>query len=213
VTAFPAGIHAVSTWDVDLIRERGTALGEEARGKGVNVLLGPVAGALGKIPHGGRNWEGFSPDPYLAGIAMQETIAGIQGTGVQACAKHYIGNEQELRRNEMSSNIDDRTMHELYLWPFADAVKANVASFMCSYNRLGGTYACENSQVLNGLLKEELDFQVSPLHACPERLAKLDLGIRRFGLGRTTHHGRKRQCWNGYGDAWRQLRKQQFPVG
>ena len=162
VTAFPAGIQAASTWDVDLIEQRGAAMGEEARGLGVNVLLGPVAGALGKIPQAGRNWEGFSPDPYLAGIAMQHSIQGTQGVGVQACAKHYIGNEQERNRESMSSNIDDRTMHELYLWPFADAVKADVASFMCSYNRLDGTFACENDHILNELLKDELAFQVCP---------------------------------------------------
>jgi beta-glucosidase len=97
------------------------------------VLLGPVAGPLGKIPTGGRNWEGFGADPYLTGIAMKETIEGMQEAGVQACAKHYIGNEQERNRDTMSSAIPDRVLHELYLWPFADAVKANVASFMCRW--------------------------------------------------------------------------------
>ncbi|GME24794.1 putative beta-d-glucoside glucohydrolase protein [Neofusicoccum parvum] len=159
VTAFPAGVQAASTWDKKLINERGVAMGAEAKGLGVHVQLGPVAGPLGKIPQAGRNWEGFSPDPYLTGIAMQETITGMQSSGVQACAKHYIGNEQELNRNTISSNIDDRTMHELYLWPFADAVKADVANFMCSYNKLDGVWACENDHILNGLLKDELDFR------------------------------------------------------
>jgi beta-glucosidase len=131
VTAFSAGIHAASTWDVDLIRERGQFLGEEAKAVGVHVQLGPVAGPLGKVATGGRNWEGFGPDPYLTGIAMQQTIQGMQGAGVQACAKHYIGNEQEKNRETMSSTIPDRVLHEMYLWPFADAVKANVASLMC----------------------------------------------------------------------------------
>lgn len=94
VTVFPAGIHTAATWDADLMRRRGEALGEEARGKGVHVMLGPVAGPLGKIPNGGRGWEGFSPDPYLTGIAMKETIMGMQSAGVQANAKHFIGNEQ-----------------------------------------------------------------------------------------------------------------------
>jgi beta-glucosidase len=158
-TAFTPGIQAASTWDVGLIRQRGEYLGAEARGCGVHVLLGPVAGALGKIPHGGRNWEGFGVDPYLAGIAMSETIEGIQSAGVQACAKHYIANEQELNRETMSSNVDDRTMHELYLWPFADAVHSNVASVMCSYNKLNGSWACESDKAQNGLLKKELGFQ------------------------------------------------------
>ncbi|KKY16468.1 putative beta-d-glucoside glucohydrolase [Diplodia seriata] len=90
---------------------------------------------------------------------MQETIIGMQSSGVQACAKHYIANEQELNRNTISSNLDDRTMHELYLWPFADAVNANVASVMCSYNKLDDVWACENDHILNGLLKDELAFR------------------------------------------------------
>lgn len=131
VTANVAGIHAASTWDVDLIRERGNNMGQESKQLGIHVLLGPVAGPLGKIPTGGRNWEGFGVDPYLTGIAMQQTIEGIQEAGAQACAKHYIGNEQERNRETMSSYIPDRVLHELYLWPFADAVQADVASFMC----------------------------------------------------------------------------------
>ncbi|KAL2020607.1 hypothetical protein VTK56DRAFT_8097 [Thermocarpiscus australiensis] len=159
ITAFTPGIQAAATWDVELMRQRGEYLGAEARGCGVHVQLGPVAGPLGKIPHGGRNWEGFGVDPYLAGIAMAATVEGIQSAGVQACAKHYIGNEQELGRDSMSSNIDDRTIHELYLWPFADAVHSDVASVMCSYNKLNGSWACESDKALNGLLKTELGFQ------------------------------------------------------
>ena len=92
----------------------------------------------------------------------------------------YIGNEQETQRNPsenengitieaVSSNIDDRTMHEVYLWPFQNAVKAGAAAFMCSYNRINSSYGCQNSKTLNGLLKEELGFQgyVCCNHACP----------------------------------------------
>lgn len=125
---------------------------------------------MGRSALGGRNWEGFSPDPYLTAHAFTETIQGIQSAGVQACIKHLIGNEQETQRfpsdegeddevKAVSSNIDDRTMHELYLWPFAQGVKEGAASVMCSYNRINGTYGCENSKVMNGLLKEELGFQ------------------------------------------------------
>ncbi|KAK3937742.1 beta-glucosidase cel3A [Diplogelasinospora grovesii] len=158
-TAFTPGIQAASTWDTDLMRQRGAYMGAEAKGCGVHVLLGPVGGPLGKHAAGGRNWEGFGPDPYLTGIAMAETVEGMQSSGVQACAKHFIGNEQELDRETMSSNMDDRTMHELYLWPFADAVHANVASVMCSYNKLNSTWACENDKLMDGLLKQELGFQ------------------------------------------------------
>ena len=100
---------------------------------------------------------------------MAQTIRGLQDAGVQSVAKHFIGNEQETQRTNgkingidveaISSNIDDRTMHELYLWPFADSVKAGVASVMCSYNRLNETYACENSRMLNEILKGELGFR------------------------------------------------------
>ncbi|TLD18363.1 DNA mismatch repair protein Msh6 [Venturia nashicola] len=175
-SVFPAGVTAAASWDRELIHQRGVLMAEEFKGKGSQILLGPVAGPLGRSPFGGRNWEGFSPDPYLTGVAMEQSIAGIQSAGVQACSKHYIGNEQETQRNPsstsffsasargptieaVSANIDDRTMHELYLWPFANAVKAGTASMMCSYNRVNGSYGCENSKTLNGLLKDELGFQ------------------------------------------------------
>jgi beta-glucosidase len=83
VTAFPAGVQVAATWDTALMYSRGNALGTEAKGVGVNVQLGPVAGPLGKNPYGGRGWEGFSPDPYLTGIAMGRTINGMQDAGVQ----------------------------------------------------------------------------------------------------------------------------------
>jgi len=159
VTAFPAGITTGSTWDTSLMYARGNALGAEAKALGVHVQLGPVGGPLGKIPAAGRNWEGFSNDPYLSGVAMAVTINGMQAAGVQACAKHYIGNEQEKNRDTINSVIDDRVNHELYLWPFAEAVKANVTSVMCSYNKFGGSWACESQQLLTALLKNELDFQ------------------------------------------------------
>ncbi|KAJ5780789.1 CAZyme family GH3 [Penicillium paradoxum] len=158
VTAFPAGINAGATWDRSLLYARGQAMGEEAKGLGVHVQLGPAAGPLGKNPDGGRNWEGFSVDPYLSGVAMEETIQGMQDAGVQACAKHWLGNEQEHNRETMSSNIGDRATHELYAWPFMNAVKANVASVMCSYNKLNQTWACESDDLLNKLLKDELGF-------------------------------------------------------
>lgn len=166
-TAFPAGLTVGATWNKTLMFERGQAHGQEARLKGINVLLGPCVGPLGRMPAGGRNWEGFGADPYLQGVAAAETIKGIQGEGVMATIKHFIGNEQEHFRqsfewgipNAMSSNIGDRTLHELYLWPFADAVRAGVASVMCSYQMTNNSYSCGNSKLLNGILKDELGFQ------------------------------------------------------
>jgi beta-glucosidase len=166
-TAFPAGITVGATWNKDLMYERGKAHGFEAKKKGIHVLLGPSMGPLGRLPAGGRNWEGFGADPVLQGIAAAQTIKGIQESGVIATAKHYVGNEQEHFRqswewgtpNAISSNIDDRTLHEIYAWPFADSVKAGVGSVMCSYNQVNNSYACQNSKLLNGILKDELGFQ------------------------------------------------------
>ncbi len=163
-SAFPAGVSIASTWDRSLFYLRGYDMGSEQRDKGVDVQLGPVVGPIGRAPEGGRNWEGFSPDPYLSGIAVAETIKGMQNAGIMACTKHYILNEQEHYRQPSdipasSSNLDDRTMHELYLWPFADAVKAGTASVMCSYQQINNSYGCQNSYTLNRLLKNELGFQ------------------------------------------------------
>jgi len=155
---------------------RGAYLGAEFRGKGSHVALGPTIGPLGRNPYGGRNWEGFSPDPYLSGVAVEQTVTGMQSSGVQACSKHYIANEQETMRNPstttfgpsaddrprieaVSSNVDDRTMHEVYMWPFANSIRAGTSSVMCSYQRINGSYGCQNSKTLNGLLKDELGFQ------------------------------------------------------
>ncbi|KAI0848821.1 glycoside hydrolase family 3 protein [Daldinia vernicosa] len=158
-SVFPAGISAAATWSRSLLRKRGEAIGQEFGGKGIDVHLGPVVGPLGRDPAGGRNFEAFGPDPYLAGVAVAETVIGAQSAGVVASVKHYVLNEQEHFRSGISSNLDDKTMHEVYLWPFADAVRAGVGSVMCSYNQINNSYACENSYVLNKLLKNELGFQ------------------------------------------------------
>ncbi|KAI0002723.1 glycoside hydrolase family 3 protein [Xylariaceae sp. FL0662B] len=158
-SVFPAGISTAATWSRALMRRRGEALGREFGGKGIDVHLGPVVGPLGRDPAGGRNFEAFGPDPYLSGVAVAETVAGTQGAGVVASVKHYVLNEQEHFRGGISSNVDDKAMHELYLWPFADAVRAGVGSVMCSYNQINNSFGCENSYVLNRLLKNELGFQ------------------------------------------------------
>ena len=166
-TAWPAGITVGATWNKALMFQRGKAHGFEAKKKGINVLLGPSVGPIGRLPAGGRNWEGFGSDPVLQGIAAAETIKGIQSEGVMATVKHYVGNEQEHFRqawewgtpDAISSNIGDRALHEIYAWPFAESIKAEVASVMCSYNQVNNSYACQNSKLLNGVLKDELGFQ------------------------------------------------------
>ncbi|OBT60271.1 hypothetical protein VE03_10208 [Pseudogymnoascus sp. 23342-1-I1] len=189
VNAYPAGISVGSSWNKALTLQRATHMAAEFKRKGVHVLLGPVVGPLGRVALGGRNWEGFSNDPYLSGSLVHDTIKGIQNAGVIASVKHFIGNEQEANRNpieagttgggigggsglasgspsnlsqtieSLSSNIDDKAMHELYLWPFADAIHAGSASVMCSYQRINNTYGCHNQKTLNGLLKTELGFE------------------------------------------------------
>ncbi|KAI9683030.1 MAG: hypothetical protein M1822_006223 [Bathelium mastoideum] len=168
---FPAGINVGATWDKDLAYARGQAMGQEMNDKGVDAQLAPVCGPLGRSPDGGRNWEGFSNDPYLCGAMIAPTVQGMQEL-VMATTKHYILNEQEHFRQVPeaqgygfnitgtgSANLDDKTMHELYLWPFADAVRAGTVSIMCSYNQINNSQGCANSYTLNYLLKNELDFQ------------------------------------------------------
>jgi beta-glucosidase len=101
VTAFPAGITVGATWNKALAYARGLAMGAEARGKGVNIQLGPVVGPMGRKPRGGRNWEGFGADPVLQAWAGAETVKGIQANGVIATIKHFIGNEQEAYRMDI----------------------------------------------------------------------------------------------------------------
>ncbi|KAI0480749.1 glycoside hydrolase family 3 protein [Xylariaceae sp. FL0804] len=145
VNAYPAALHTGAAWDRALARERARHMGREFRAKGSN--------------------KRFSVDPYLSGQLNAETIIGLQEAGVIASIKHLVGNEQETNRRSyfgreaVSSNIDDKTLHEFYLWPFVDGVRAGVASVMCSYNRLNSTYACENDKLLNGLLKSEMGFE------------------------------------------------------
>ncbi|KAI8313403.1 putative beta-glucosidase G [Colletotrichum sp. SAR11_59] len=160
VSVFPAGLTVAASWDKDLMFQRAKAIGEEFRGKGINIALGHVLG--------GRNWEGFSVDPYLSGVAMEQTVLGIQSMGVQTCSKHFLANEQELQRTYtivdgkrlegISSNVDDRTIRELYAWSFYNAIKAGTTSIMCSYNRVNGTYVCENEYLLKSVLRDQMGF-------------------------------------------------------
>ncbi|KAF2972269.1 hypothetical protein GQX73_g1249 [Xylaria multiplex] len=172
VSAWPIGMSVGASWNRELALQRATGMGAEFKKKGVNVIFGPIIGPQGRIVKGGRNWEGFSSDPWQNGQLGYETVKGLQGAGVIASVKHFVANEQETRRSTstffyedetttqaISTNIDDKTMHELYVWPFVDALHAGATNIMCSYQRLNNSYSCQNSKVLNGLLKTELNFQ------------------------------------------------------
>ncbi|KAJ9134140.1 Glycoside hydrolase superfamily [Pleurostoma richardsiae] len=171
VSAWSSGIHVGASWNRDLAYQRAHFMGGEAKAKGVNVLLGPVIGPIGRVAQGGRNWEGFSVDPYLTGELAYETVTGIQAAGVISSTKHFIAQEQETHRvntwsyletgpfaESVSSNVDDKAMHETYLWPFYNAAKAGSGSVMCSLQRVNNSYSCQNSKAQNGLLKGELGF-------------------------------------------------------
>jgi len=178
-TQFPAGVNGAATWDRDLIYQRSLAMGQEFYDLGIHTALAPVTGGpLGRAPREGRNWEGAYADPYATGVHAYLSVKGLQDSGVAATAKHFIGYEQETFRNlfgqtasyskfpasaqlPISSVIDDKTTHELYAWPFAEAVRAGTAHFMSAYNRVNGTHASSNSELLNGLLKGEFGFQGS----------------------------------------------------
>jgi beta-glucosidase len=194
VNGYAAQLSVGASWNRELTYARGKYIGAEFKAKGANVLLGPVVGPLGRVARGGRNWEGFSNDPYLAGALVHPTIRGMQES-VISCVKHLVGNEQETHRlpfsaglfkppiranQSLSSNMDDRTMHELYLWPFYDAVRAGAASVMTAYTKVNGSDSSANSKVLNGLLKTELGFQgfvISDWYGQHTGVASADAGL------------------------------------
>ncbi|KAL1869968.1 hypothetical protein VTK73DRAFT_2889 [Phialemonium thermophilum] len=165
VNGYPGGVHSGASWNREMNRERAAAMAREFRAKGMHIQGAPLIGPLGRLPRGGRNNGGFSNDPYLAGQLAAMMVEGISSAGVVSTGKHFVGYEQETYRirtgdvDPVSSNIDDRTMHELYLWPWADVVRAGMPAVMCSYNKLNNSQACQNSKALNGLLKGELGFQ------------------------------------------------------
>ncbi|KAI9362167.1 glycoside hydrolase superfamily [Pilaira anomala] len=158
VTSGVSSINAAASFDRKQIRARAEYLGKEFRGKGVHIQLGPAVNFM-RDPRGGRGWEAGGEDPFLMGVLAEESVKGVQEEGVIATAKHYILNEQETNRKLASTDVDERTLHEIYLWPFARAVEAGVGSIMCSYNKAHGTYACENDYLMNTVLKGELGFK------------------------------------------------------
>ncbi len=158
-TAFPSGISMAASWNTDLIERVGQALAEETRGMGCDILLGPCVNII-RYPLAGRSFESFSEDPYLAGRIAVAYIRGLQSRGVGASLKHYAVNNYEEERFRASSNVDERTLREIYLAQFEMAVKeAQPWTVMCSYNRVNGVYASEHAHLLREILKEEWGFQ------------------------------------------------------
>jgi beta-glucosidase len=158
-TAYPTGISMASTWNRDLIERVGVGLAEETRHLGCHILLGPCVNIV-RSPLGGRNFETFSEDPYLAGQIGVAYVNGVQSQQIGVSLKHYAANNQENERFRGNSVVDERTLREIYLPAFETVVKeAHPWTVMCSYNRINGTYASEHENLLRKILKEEWGFE------------------------------------------------------
>jgi beta-glucosidase len=156
--AFPVGIALGATWNVELLREVGRALAQEARDKGAGVLLAPTVN-LFRSTLNGRNFESYAEDPFLTGKLGAAYIQGLQAEGVAATVKHFAGNESEYQRMSISSDIGERALRELYLLPFEFAVKEGAAwAVMSAYNKLNGTFCSEHPWLLTTVLREEWGF-------------------------------------------------------
>lgn len=152
-TAYPASILSAATWDTSLISKLGVALGKDAKARGINILLAPGVNIY-RAPMGGRNFEYFGEDPFLAGRMAVSYIKGVQSQGVVATVKHYAGNNQEWDRNNVSSDIDERTLQEIYLPAFKAAVtEGKVGAVMNSYNLVNGVHSTQNNHLNNDILK------------------------------------------------------------
>jgi len=179
-TCFPTASCTAASWDRDLLGQLGEALAEEALALGVGVILGPGVN-MKRTPVCGRNFEYFSEDPYLAGELAASFINGVQGKGVGTSLKHYAANNQEYQRMTMSSEVDERTLREIYLPAFEIAVKkAQPWTVMCSYNKINGIYGSEHYHLLTEILKDEWGLEglvVSDWGAVHDRVAALRGGL------------------------------------
>ncbi len=177
---FPAGCGTAASFNRELITKMGEALGEECQAEGVGVILGPAVN-IKRSPLCGRNFEYYSEDPYVASEIAGALIAGVQSKNVGTSIKHFLANNQEHRRLSSSSEIDERTLREIYLAAFEGAVKKQKPwTVMCSYNRINGTYAAENKEMLTDVLRKEWGFDgfvVSDWGAVNDRVPDLEAGL------------------------------------
>lgn len=158
ITLLPAPISVASSWDLSLIKEYGKVLGQEQWAKGSNVELGPSIDVV-RVPEWGRTFESYGEDPYFNGRMAVWEIEGIQSQGPIADANMYVTMNQENNRFKSDSIVDERTLREIYFPPFEASVKeGHVGTFMCAYVKTNSVYSCENSDILNGLLRKVLKF-------------------------------------------------------
>lgn len=189
-TCFPTASALAATWDVALMREVGTALGREAGALGVNMLLGPGVN-IKRSPLGGRNFEYFSEDPYLSGKLGAAYIEGVQAQGVGTSLKHYVANNVETERMWANSNVDERTLNEIYFTPFEIAVReAQPWSVMACYNRVQGVYGTQSPDILTDKLKKDWGFEgivVSDWDAVIDRVEGIRSGMHLEMPGKPGH--------------------------
>ncbi len=179
-TAYPAGIALAASWDVNLAHRLGVAMGKDARARGVHFILAPGMNIY-RAPLNGRNFEYFGEDPYLASRIAVNEIEGIQEQHVIATAKHFAGNNSEFARMTLSSDIDERTLREIYLPAFEASVKeAKVGAVMDAYNLVNGVYMTANNHLNNEILKQEWGFDgilMSDWGAAHDGIADANAGL------------------------------------
>lgn len=179
-TCFPTAAALGSTWDVDLLDEVGGAIGAEAAGLGVSVVLGPGLN-IKRHPAGGRCFEYLSEDPHLSGKLAAAMVRGVQRNGVGTSIKHFAVNNQESHRLVLDAVVDERTLREVYLTGFEIAVReASPWTVMCSYNLVNGTYASEHAELLDTILREEWGFDgllMTDWGAANDRVAGIAAGL------------------------------------
>jgi beta-glucosidase len=179
-TCFPAACASSCSFDRELLREIGAAMGEECLQEQVAVILGPGVN-IKRSPLCGRNFEYFSEDPYVAGELAAALIAGVQSRGVGTSLKHYAANNQETRRMTSNSVVDERALREIYLAAFEGAVKKSRPwTIMCSYNLINGIHAADNTWLLSGLLRNEWGFRglvMTDWGAVSDRLQGIRAGL------------------------------------
>jgi beta-glucosidase len=179
-TCFPTACSLASSWNTDLVRRVGEALGRETQAEEVAVLLGPGVN-IKRSPLCGRNFEYFSEDPYLSGVLGTAFVQGVQSQGVGTSLKHYAANNQETDRVRVSADVDERTLREIYLPAFERIVtEAQPWTVMCSYNRLNGTHVSQHPWLLTTVLRDEWGFEgvvVSDWGAVHDRVAAVRAGL------------------------------------
>lgn len=179
-TCFPTASALACSFDRDLVKELGVALGEECQAEDVSIVLGPGAN-IKRSPLCGRNFEYYSEDPYLSSEMAKNQIQGTQSQGVGTSLKHFAANNQEHRRMTIDTIVDERTLREIYLASFETAVKeAQPWTVMCAYNKLNGEYCSENYRLLTEILRDEWGFEgfvVSDWGAVNDRDKGLHAGL------------------------------------